>query len=63
MLIKDDLSLDVGYAQKGGSDCRDVSPLPLDSKESHDPPTVSRWLRAKSLYSIMIEHKMSEMRA
>jgi len=41
----------------------DVSPVPLDSKESHDPPTVSRWLRAKSLHSIMIEHKMSEMRA
>ena len=41
----------------------DVSPLPLDSKESRDPPTVSRWLRAKSLHSIMIEHKMSEMRA
>jgi len=31
---------DVGYAQKGGSDCRDVSPVPLGSKESHDPPTV-----------------------
>jgi len=28
---------DVGYAQKGGSDCRDVSPVPL---ESHDPPVV-----------------------
>ena len=28
---------DVGYAQKGGSDCRDVSHVPL---ESHDPPTV-----------------------
>ena len=54
---------DVGYAQKGGSDCRDVSPVPLDSKESRDPPTVKlgRWLRAKSLHSIMIEHKMNEM--
>ena len=41
----------------------DVSPVPLGSKESHDPPTVSRWLRAKSLHSIVIEHKMSEMRA
>ncbi|EHP68121.1 hypothetical protein MetMK1DRAFT_00025440 [Metallosphaera yellowstonensis MK1] len=43
----------------------DVSPVPLGSKESHDPPTVklSRWFRAKSLHSIMIEHKMSEMRA
>ncbi|EHP70109.1 hypothetical protein MetMK1DRAFT_00006110 [Metallosphaera yellowstonensis MK1] len=40
----------------------DVSPVPLDSKESHDPPTVSRWLRAKSLHSIMIEHKMSEIK-
>ena len=29
---------DVGYAQKGVS--RDVSPVPLGSKESHDPPTV-----------------------
>ncbi|WP_229572654.1 hypothetical protein [Saccharolobus caldissimus] len=34
------------------------------SKESHDPPTIKfgRWLRAKSLYSIMIEDKMSEMK-
>jgi len=31
---------DVGYAQKGGSDCRDVSSVPLGSKESHDLPTV-----------------------
>jgi len=55
---------DVGYAQKGGSDCRDVSPVPLGSKESHDPPTVKfgRWLRAKSLHSIMNEHKMIEMK-
>ena len=53
---------DVGYAQKGGSDYRDVSPVPLGSKESHDPPTVSGWLRAKSLHSIMIDHKMSEMK-
>ena len=55
---------DVGYAQKGGSDCRDVSPVPLGSKESHDPPTVKfgRWLRAKSLHSIMNEHKIIEMR-
>ena len=51
---------DVGYAQKGGSDYRDVSPVPLGSKESHDPP--KRWLRAKSIHSIMIEHKMIEMR-
>ncbi|MFP3319961.1 MAG: transposase [Acidilobus sp.] len=43
----------------------DVSPVPLGSKESHDPPAVKlgRWLRAKSLRSIMIERKMSEMRA
>jgi hypothetical protein len=53
---------DVGYAQKGGSDYRDVSPVPLGSKESHDPSTVCRWLRAKSLHSIMIDHKMSEMK-
>jgi hypothetical protein len=55
---------DVGYAQKGGSDCRDVSPVPLGSKESHDPPTVKfgRWLRAKSLHSIMNEHKIIEIR-
>ena len=53
---------DVGYSQKGGSDCRDVSPVPLVLKESHDPPIASRWLRAKSLHSIMIEHKMSEMK-
>jgi hypothetical protein len=55
---------DVGYAQKSGSDCRDVSPVPLGSKESHDPPTVKfgRWLRAKSLHSTMNEHKMIEMK-
>lgn len=42
----------------------DVSPVPLGSKESLDLPTVKlgRWLRAKSLHSIMIEHKMIEMR-
>jgi len=42
----------------------DVSPVPLGSKESHDPPTVKlgRWLRAKSLHSIIIEHKMSEIK-
>ncbi|MFP3347352.1 MAG: hypothetical protein RXR17_07970 [Sulfolobaceae archaeon] len=52
----------MGYVQKGGSDCRDVSPVPLVSKESHDPPTVSRRLRAKSLHSTMNEHKMIEMK-
>ncbi|MEJ2780113.1 hypothetical protein WIW89_04185 [Stygiolobus sp. CP850M] len=31
---------DVGYAQKGGRDYGDVSPVPLGSKESHDPPVV-----------------------
>jgi putative transposase len=41
----------------------DECPLQLGSKESRDPPTVSRWLRAKSLHLIMNEHKMSEMRA
>ncbi|WCM36534.1 hypothetical protein GO599_02765 [Sulfolobus islandicus] len=54
---------DVGYAQKGGSkNYGDVSPVPLGSNESHDPPTISRWLRAKSLHSIMNEYKMSEMK-
>ncbi|MFP3234510.1 MAG: hypothetical protein RXR08_12895 [Sulfolobaceae archaeon] len=53
---------DVGVTQKGGSDCRGVSSGPLGSKESHDPPTVSRWLRTKSLLSTMNEHKMTEMR-
>jgi len=42
----------------------DVSPVPLGSKESRDPPTLKsvRLLMAKSLHSIMIEHKMSEMK-
>jgi len=40
----------------------DVSLVPLGSKESHDPPTLSRWLRAKSLHSIMNEHKIIEMK-
>ena len=42
----------------------DVSPVPLGSKESHDPSTVKfgRWLRAKSLHSIMNEYKMIEMK-
>ncbi|MEJ2781217.1 hypothetical protein WIW89_10105 [Stygiolobus sp. CP850M] len=53
---------DVDYVQKGEGDYGDVSPVPLGSKESHDPPTVSRWLRAKSLYSIMNNHKMIEMK-
>ncbi|MFP3346636.1 MAG: hypothetical protein RXR17_04255 [Sulfolobaceae archaeon] len=53
---------DVDYAQKGGSDSGDVSPVPLGSKESHDPPTISRWLRAKSLHSTMNGHKMIEMK-
>jgi putative transposase len=38
----------------------DVSPVMLGSKESHDP--LKRWLRAKSLHSIMNEYKMSEMK-
>ncbi|MGC9047408.1 MAG: hypothetical protein ACP5I6_01880 [Caldisphaera sp.] len=55
---------DVGYAQKGEGKSGDVSPAPLSSKESHDPPTVKlgRWLRAKSLRSIMNEDKMIEMK-
>ena len=40
---------------------RDECPVPLGSKESRDPPTVSRWLRAKFLHSIMNEDKMNEM--
>jgi len=42
----------------------DVSPVSLGSKESHDPPTLKSvgLLMAKSLHSIMIEHKMSEMK-
>ncbi len=51
----------MGYAQKGEGDYGDVSLVPLGSKESHAPPI--RWLRAKSLYSIMIEYKMSEMKS
>jgi len=64
LLIKDELSLHVGSAQKGGRDCRDVSPVSLGSKESRDPPTLKSvgLLMAKSLHSIMIEHKMSEMK-
>ena len=51
---------DVGYAQKGEGDYGDVSPVPLGSKESHDPSTVKfgRWLRAKSLHSIIGEMKV-----
>ncbi|WP_245544525.1 hypothetical protein [Metallosphaera yellowstonensis] len=43
----------------------DLSLVPIGSEESHDPPTVKagKWLRAKSPHSIMIEHKVSEMRA
>ena len=50
LLIKDELSLDVGSAQKSGSDL-ECDPLPLGSKDSRDPPTLKsgRWLRAKSL--------------
>ncbi|EHP70832.1 hypothetical protein MetMK1DRAFT_00013360 [Metallosphaera yellowstonensis MK1] len=64
LLIKDELSLDVGSAQKGGRDCRDVSPVPLGSKEFRNPPTLKsdRLLRAKSLHCIMNEHKMSEIK-
>ncbi|BDR92928.1 RNA-guided endonuclease InsQ/TnpB family protein [Vulcanisaeta souniana] len=42
----------------------DVTPVLLGSKGSHDPPVVKlgRWLRAKSLHSIMNEHKMNEMK-
>ncbi|GGP19654.1 hypothetical protein GCM10007981_04210 [Thermocladium modestius] len=51
------------YSLRKGAE--DVSPVPLGSKESHDPPIIKfgRWLRAKSLHSIMIEYKKSEMKA
>ncbi|WP_350309074.1 hypothetical protein [Ignisphaera cupida] len=54
---------DVAMPKRGGSSFGDVSLVLLDSKESHDPPTakLSRCLKAKSLYSIMNEHKMIEM--
>ncbi|WP_168065169.1 hypothetical protein [Sulfolobus sp. S-194] len=47
------------YAQKSEADNEDASPVPLGSRESHDPPIVKfgRWLRAKSLHSIMNEDK------
>jgi hypothetical protein len=38
LLINDDLSRRCG--QKGGGDYGDVSPVPLGSKEPHDPPVV-----------------------
>ncbi|QXJ34823.1 hypothetical protein [Saccharolobus shibatae] len=59
------LDADLGYAQKDeGEKYTDVSPVSLGSKESHDPSTIKlgRWLRAKSLHSIMIEDKKSEMK-
>ncbi|ADB86362.1 hypothetical protein [Saccharolobus islandicus] len=55
-MIKDNLLHRCG--QKGEGDYRDVSPVPLGSKDSHDP----QWLRAKSLHSIMIKYKMIEMK-
>jgi hypothetical protein len=51
LLINNDLSADVGYAQKGGSDCRDVSSVPVES-------LTHLWSRAKSQHSIMIEMKV-----
>ncbi len=41
----------------------DVSPVPLGSKESHDPPTLrlGRWLRAKSLHLTLNFNKMMGM--
>ncbi|GAA5419804.1 hypothetical protein Stok01_01766 [Sulfurisphaera tokodaii] len=48
----------MGYAQKGEDEnSRDMSSVPLDSKEICDLPT-SSWLKAKSLDSIMIEMKV-----
>nr|WP_155812324.1 hypothetical protein [Metallosphaera yellowstonensis] len=49
--------------QKDESDREDVSSVAFESKESHDPSTViCGLLRAKSLHSIMIEHKAIEIR-
>jgi len=42
----------ISHADGGGSDYGDVNPVPLGSR---DP-----W--AKSLHSVMNEHKMSEMK-
>ncbi|MFP3205623.1 MAG: hypothetical protein RXS23_09600 [Metallosphaera yellowstonensis] len=55
LLIKDELSLDVGSPKRVGV-IWDVSPVPLGSKESRDPPTLKwgRWLRAEPLHSIMV---------
>jgi hypothetical protein len=50
------------FAKGGRKRAGDVTPVPLGSKESHDPPTTSGWLRAKSLHLIMIEDKMIEMK-
>ena len=43
----------------------DVTPVPLGSKESHDPPVLrrGRWSRAKSLRLTVIEHKLIRMKA
>ncbi|ADX83787.1 hypothetical protein [Saccharolobus islandicus] len=53
-----------GRERLDGRDYRDVRPVPLDSKESHDPHVIkmSVWSRAKSLHLIMIEDKMSGMK-
>jgi len=53
---------EVDFTQKGGSDCEDMNLVSLGSKEFHDPPTVSGWLRAESLYSTMNKHKKIEMK-
>ncbi|MFP3230945.1 MAG: hypothetical protein RXS19_07005 [Caldisphaera sp.] len=50
------------FVKGGRKRAGDVAPVPLGSKESHDPPTTSGWLRAKSLHLIMIEDKMIEMK-
>jgi hypothetical protein len=62
LLIKGELSLDVGSARRGGSDLGCES-LAMSSKSpvTHLTLKSGRLLRTKSLHSIMIEHKMSEM--
>jgi len=62
LLIKGELSLGVGSARRGGSDLGCES-LAMSSKSpvTHLTLKSGRLLRTKSLHSIMIEHKMSEM--
>ncbi|WP_196770318.1 hypothetical protein [Stygiolobus azoricus] len=51
MRTKEVYQPDGGNAPRVREISGDVSPVPLGSKETHDPP--GRWLRAKSLHLIM----------